>query len=534
MMETRDKYAVAFITPEVAIGPLRTYSGGLGFFSGGFLMSAKKLGLPVVGMTTFPTQGYYDQGIDANGMTINFVNRYYKDILEKTGVKFTINVCSHPVWIEILRFPSEKYNCAELYFLSTDINDNDYLSRLITLQLYGGSKRTGANIERRIAQEIILGKGSLLAYRHLGIPVRLYHLNESHGVLAAVEYLELLTRNGASFDSALKKTRSKFVFTTHTPVSAGNPEYDLNLLSKMLGEYYKDNLFKIGGNPFSMTAAAFYLAGRANAVSKKHLKTAKKMWERVEKEKPPICITNGTNLAYWRYPEFTEAKTPARLKKVKEIYKQKMIDFIFEKTGRRFEKSVFTVVWARRFEEYKRPKLIFHDFEWLKSNLAGEKFQLIFAGKPHPDNQQMINVWNEIFRLSVVWPNLVILPDYDYEMSKILKAGTDIWLNAPRAPFEASGTSGMCGEAIHMSTRDGWALEQNPKNCFLFGSDKEIPNQDEHDAKELIQCIERAKKMFYYQPGLWYRKALRAKFESEERWTTDRMVKQYSELLYGI
>lgn len=543
---------IAFFTPEVALDQsLHNYSGGLGVVSGSFLISARKLGVPMVGVTLLYTHGYYDQTlISANGrkkMAVTYIPRDYEGMLEKTGIKFQVTIKSTPVWIEVLTLPGGKFGSSPCVFLRTDIPENDYLSRLITAELYGG------NPDRRIAQSIILGRGGVQALQRLGIPVRFYHLNESFACFAGLEIFKTaLDGQGGNFNEALKETKKKVVFTTHTPVSAGNPCYDIHHLHSLINRngvfaFNSDFLRRIGGDPFNMTAACLRLAGQANAVSLSHLRVAKEMWSWVENSAPLVGIANGVSADYWQYPEFKPARNTQTMRDCKAGRKESLFEHLAGFAGtflgrdisglRQAFTDTLVITWARRFAEYKRPELILADEEWLKKLLDEGKIFLIIAGKPHPHDMAMINAYDRLLEKCRRWSNFFVLPGYELELSRRLKAGSDLWLNTPRVPHEACGTSGMSAAlngALNASTADGWMNQANPNNCFLFGRCHSVPGQDWEDAKELKECLKKTIDCFYNRPDAWYQMALAAKLEAEENWTSDRMVRDYCRLLYCL
>lgn len=535
------KEIIAFLTPEMAISDdLQTYSGGLGVFGGGFALSARKYSLPMVFVTVLPREGYYDQAVDFERvcMRAEYVKRYYSHILTDIGLVFPIQIDGAEVYVKVWRLAAERYNTCPIYFLDTDIEQNDSVSRLNTLQLYGGSRASGANDARHIAQSLVLGRGGVEALRRMNYRVRLYHVNESHAAFAATEVLRSHYTSGRSTEEVIARARREIVFTTHTPVLSGNPEYDSKVVRRLGGFHgeFGDMVMRLGGNPFSMTALAMRLSSRVNAVSKKHLVVAEKMWAGIEGKPQFRHITNGTNREFWQAGKFVSANNRARLLSAKLANKLKMLDFVMAETGKGLNSDVMTIVWARRFAEYKRPKLLFRDLEWLKTQLTRQKFQVVIAGKPHPDDDEMIKAWNELYRLSRELDGLVVLAGYNLEMSKILKAGADLWLNTPRAPLEACGTSGMSAAmngAVNMSTPDGWMCETDPKNCFLFGAQWERGDQDDYDAVELRKALETAAELFYSSPKKWCEMALRAKIEAEELWTSDRMVYDYMTRMYN-
>ena len=557
----RKEKIIAHFTPEIALHQeFPNYTGGLGVFSASAAFSAKKLEVPMVVVSMLYSEGYYDQGIEHNRMSVGYTDRfmggnpdsYYlkKKIIEDTGVMFTVSVNGYSDWVKVYRLTDEameKYATVPVYYLTTDIPQNKPEARMNSLNPYGGAGDRGANMERKIAQSIILGCGGIEALKRLEIPVEVYHLNESHVAFAALQIFANFYRECGDADEARRRTREKVVFTTHTPVVAGNPRYGFGTVEKFLKNGRSvphEVLARLGKNSlgeFDMATLGFRLSRMANAVSKRHREKAYEMWAWHGEDLPElISITNGTSQDFWQYPEFRKALNPAEMKACKAHYKQKMLDLVAAATGKVFRLDAPTLVFARRFAEYKRPMLLFSS-DWAKQQLYAGKMQVVFAGKPHPDDNHptrgMVKAWNDILEVSYEIPNLAILPGYELEMSKILKAGADIWLNNPRAPFEACGTSGMSAMmngAIHMSTPDGWAREEFPENCFVFGTRLESDDQDKFDAEKLQDCIANALALYEHDKSGWYEKAFDAKREAEENWTSDRMLAEYCEKMYEL
>lgn len=547
-MDKNNKGIIALVMPEIAVtNDLKTFVGGLATYDQTIEQAAYKAELPMVGFTILPREGYYDQVLaeDGSGMKVEFKKRWYPEILEQTGIKIQVSIGGsieregRPVWVDVLRLPKGRFGLVETYFFDTDIPENDYLSRLITLQLYGGScAYSGANIDRKITQSLILGKATIKLIEHLELRVRMYHLNESHVIFTAVELLHEFIKSGLPFAEALEKTREIVRFTTHTILDNGNPRYSYERVA-FLGEYSIEMLRQIGGekDSFFTTAAGIFLSGRSNAVSKRHVEKVKDLFGKyTDTSRPLIPITNGTSQDFWQPKEFREASNPLHLSTVKHEGRRELRKFL-ETRDIHIDEKIMIVSWARRFEEYKRPKLPFFDMNWLKEKLYSNTFALIYAGKPHPDNKPMTDVWNYIYGFSKQLSNLYILPGFDLEMNKILKIGSDVWLNTPRAPYEACGTSGMsaamCG-TLHASIPDGWVLGANPENCFIFGSRGiQDGDQDWYDSSEMRTCFDsRIIPLFYHDKKEWYRKAFAAKVEAEKDWTGDRMLQDYIKLLY--
>lgn len=541
---------VAYITPEIALGQrLPTYSGGLGVLAGGAAMSAKRLGIPVVYVGILAKQGYYHQYIegdrrqDDRRMGVDHIEAQFTDMMEDTGVLIEVLIAGSPTLVKVWKLPGERFDSVDGYFVDTDIPENSEVARTNTRYLYAGTSSTGRNIERQIAQSIVLGFASVELFEALGIDIGLYHLNESHVAFTGIALLKKHMQAGMSYADAVDHVRSQMVFTTHTPVPAGNPTYHIGAIYKMLGDeeiLTKDVLRRIGcaspdSDDFNMGIACLRLSRKANGVSQKHGIVAHRMWGEVEGVAPITSITNGSDREFWQFRSFSEANTPEELQMAKTLHKRSLLRYVTEATGRCWSEGVFTVVWARRFAEYKRPWLLCSDVDWITRMLSQNKLQVIYAGKPHPDDLKMVETWDWLLGMSNKLHNLAVLPGYELELSKLVKGGADLWLNNPRAPDEACGTSGQSAAmngVINVSTLDGWMLEANPDNFFAFGAQERIEKQDEHDARDLRRVIESAAEMYYFDKFGWYNMALAAKKEAEEYWTSDRMVLEYLSELY--
>ena len=536
-----EKLTVALFGFEAMLAQkFHIYAGGLGTVLGGFLKSAGRTNWPVNlhGLSILWKQGYYDQKMGPEGMTIDYTTRHY-DFLEDTGVKVKVRVNGRENMVKVWYLKPEVFKTAPLYLLDTDLEENDELARSITGRLYGGNEET------RLAQEIVLGIGGVRALQALGISVDIYHGHEGHSVLAAIEILRQYMAAGLSFDKAWAATKKRFVFTTHTPELAGNEEHSLDLMLRMgcLPGLSREEAHQIGGHHsnhqmFNMTIGGFRLAKKANAVSQLHLETVRQMWCGVDGLCPLISITNGVDLD-WQLPEFVHATSAEAIQQAKEKYKEKLIRENEKRTGKKFRGDVLTIVLARRFTDYKRPWLIFMDWPWLEKLLWQDKLQIIIAGKPHPNDLHAINIFNEIYKKSLKVPNLAVWAGYEYGQNKKLKAGADLWLQTSRRLREACGTSWISASfngALVMSSRDGGILESAPENRFLFGVDRPIKEgeQDTIDFQDLQRVLDEALEMYYHDKLQWYKQALVAKIEAENIFTSDRMLQNYIKLLYKV
>lgn len=369
------------------------YAGGLGVVQAGLLKSAGRKDWPInlYGLGILWKYGYYDQGLDpAYGMTVNHVPRQY-DFLEDTGLKVEVKINGQPNLIKIWYLPPKVFGTAPFFLLDTDIEENDELARSITQYLYGGNERT------RLAQEIVLGICGVRAFEKLGIPIDLYHGQEGHSVMIAIELLRKHLSDGLSREGAIKATRQKFVATTHTPELVGNEEHDIVLMNEMgcFPQIPLDLVRSIGGSPFNMTVALLGLAKRVNAVSQLHLETTNKMWRRVEGHCPIVSVTNGVD-SDWQHSDFAAATSPLQVEEANVKHKRILIGYIRKRTGALLKEDVLTAVLARRFADYKRLWLAFLDWPWLEKLLWSDKLQLIVAGKPHPNDLRSIYCFNNV------------------------------------------------------------------------------------------------------------------------------------------
>jgi len=531
---------IAYITPEVTLDrDLQFYSGGLGEVAGSMGRSAHAMGKDMVGVSLCYGQGYYEQGLGKDGMTVEYRDYQSKKNLLYTGKRCEIRIGGQAVYADIYENPAGQYESMPYYFLDTDIDANNQLGRINTQQLYGGSEMTGRNMERMIAQAMVLGIGAVEALRVLERKVDVYHLNESHAVFAPLYLLQEELAAGKNITDAIADVQKKVVFTNHTPIAAGNPKYSISMMLDLMGsDDMRGLLQQLGGEHwFDATVACLRLARGANGVSEKHLQTCREQWRDISGGASWNAVTNGVTTSYWQYPEFVCAENPQAIAEAKALYKRHLMYYLLGRTDKQFREDVLTIAWFRRFAEYKRPNLIFRDFEWIVSHLKFGHFQLVMGGKPHPDDSAMVKVWNEIYAWSKEFPNLVILAGYDPRMSKILKAGADLWLSSPRIPMEACSTSGMSGAmngANLMSTPDGWICEVRPEDVFVYGT--HIPSgyeQDVYDASEMRSCLDTLViPMYYERKNEWYEKAMRVKRVAQDHYNSDRMLTEYWDRMY--
>ena len=525
---------VAYFSMEIAIDQsLSTYSGGLGFLAGSHMQSAGYLQMPIVGVTMLWSYGYYDQRIDHTGhVEVAYIRKYY-DFLTDLNVYTEVDTFGEKVKVKAYRVEPELFGTCPVYLLTTDIEGNSEWARSISYKLYDGDEKI------RIAQETILGIAGVKILQQVGFNFDVIHMNEGHALPAAFELLR-------QFNGDLEQVKKKTVFTTHTPVAAGNEVHWVDTLIQ--GGFFagcsREKVVALGGENFSLTVAALRMSRIANAVSQLHGLVANRMWEWVEGRCPIRAITNAVNLHYWQDPRIGDAKTPQELLDAKREMKVELFKYIANKAGKMFDPDVLTITWARRFADYKRAWLILMDKERLNKLLDSNKIQIIFAGKFHPDDVMGREMFNKILHRSHSLKNVVVLPGYELNLSAKLKRGSDIWLNTPLRPFEASGTSGMSANmngSLHLSIFDGWTVEGtfdgiNGYTIEYEGLDDEMPWEERHwkDHECVMSKIENEIIPTYYEnKEEWARLVRQAMRTSEAYFNSDRMVIEYYNRLYN-
>ena len=525
---------VAYFSMEFAIHQaLKTYSGGLGFLAGSHMRSAFELKQNMIGIGMLWKFGYYDQGRNEDQtLRTNFIEKYYS-FLEDSGLEVEVRLHDNPsVKVRAFVLKPEIFGSVPLYFLTTDVDGNDYLSRTITNHLYDANELT------RISQSIILGIGGAKIVEKLG-GADVYHLNEGHA-LPAFYYLR---------DQGIKK--NQMVFTTHTPEKAGNEERDgrhLNRCGFFGRNLSEEELQKevVNGGMINYTVSALRLAKKANAVSKLHSVVANDMWKGFDRISKIIPITNAQNQNFWQDEEIKKAwkkKNSSAFKKRKHKLKSSLFEVVLNQTNKLFDPNVLTIVWARRFAGYKRAELLLNDLQRFEKLINNEKYpiQIIWAGKPYPMDYYAIDIFNHLVNYTKFKPNLAVLIGYEMELSRKLKTGSDIWLNTPRITREASGTSGMTAAmngSVNVSINDGFIPEfaKNGKNSFILPEvDYNLPtwDQDKMDCENLYKILEDEVIPAYYDsPEKWQQIVFNGIDDIIPEFTSHRMAKQYYKDLY--
>jgi glycogen phosphorylase len=532
---------IAYFSMEFAIHqPLKIYSGGLGFLAGSHLRSAYELRQNLVGIGLLWKYGYYDQERNQDQTLSVAWNEKIFHFLKDTGIKFQINIHEHPVWVKVFYLNPEIFKTAPLFLLSTDVPENDYVSQTITHRLYD------ANVATKVAQFILLGVGGAKLIDLLAFDPERYHLNEAHGLSAAFYLYK-------KFNQDLSEVRKRLVFTTHTPEEAGNEKHDIYLCHKM--SYFcglsVDEVKKLTGMPedmFNHSLAALRFARLANGVSELHGHVSRAMWGKYEDICEIKSITNSQNWRYWadkQMYKFREAGDDYGIDDRKKYLKKRAFEIVADQTGKLFDPEIFTIVWARRFAGYKRAGLITTDEERFEKLLSQSKYpvQIIWAGKPYPVDHPAISEFNELVHLSKKYDNMAVLIGYELGLSKRLKQAADCWLNNPRVPREASGTSGMTAAmngAVNFSTNDGWIPEfiNHGNNGFVVPkadyAGMATHEQDEYDLYKIYDILENEILPLYYDNYSTWRQIMKnGMADVRIRFDSNRMAHEYYEILYS-
>lgn len=529
---------MVYLSCEFAIDQsFKIYSGGLGFLAGSHMRSAADLKQNLAGVGILWTYGYYNQVRGDEGeLAVQFRKNHYS-FLQETGIRFTVDVHDHPVWVKVYFLPGDVFGTVPMFFLSTDVEENDFLSRQITHRLYDNDEL------RRIAQYMILGIGGAKLFDILGASPDVIHLNEAHGLSAAFHLLKK--------HRSLTEVRNRLVFTTHTPEEAGNEKHPFPLLREFgffsgLDEEWVRDLAGVEGDVFNHSLAALRMARKANGVSKLHGEVSREMWKNARGICEITHITNAQNKKFWadHGMERARAKGDAEaLSHRKRELKERLFRIVADQTGKLFDPKVLTIVWARRFAGYKRPDLITRDIRLFREMLGSTNYpvQMIWAGKPYPYDYSAIDTFNHLIHLTKDYPNATVLTGYELDLSRSLKYGADVWLNNPIVTREASGTSGMTAAmngAVNFSTFDGWVCEfaKDGENSFIIPPAARYLGWEERDNHDLLGFYTKLNgeilPLYYDERDKWSRIVLNSMNDVVPYFDSDRMVREYYEVMY--
>lgn len=601
---------IAYFSAEFGLhSSLPIYSGGLGILAGDHCKEAADIGLPLVGVGFVYPQGYFQQRISAEGLQEAVNERFdygaapMEPVITRDteGGLLALHLDGHVIHVAVWRV---RLGSVSLYLMDTDVEENDPWNRELSARLYGGDQET------RIRQEMVLGMGGVRMLERLGIRPAAFHANEGHAAFLMLERIRGLVQSGKSFDEAADIVRQTTIFTTHTPVPAGHDVFSFQLVEKHFAGYWeslgidREHFLSLGahsdghgGRNFNMTALALRLTGRHNGVSQLHGHVSRQMWhsmwpEKTVDEAPITHVTNGVHTPTWVAPELNrlfakylghdwlnhhddqtlwermDGIPDKELWNVHVNLKHKMLNFMRERvrqewmretagpirvltSGTLLNPDALTIGFARRFATYKRALLIFRDIERLKRILHDEwrPVQIVFAGKAHPADTPGRNLISEIYRLARdhnLGGRIAFVENYDIHVAKHLVRGVDVWLNNPRPPLEASGTSGQkaaLNGVPHCSVLDGWWYE-GYKGTNGWAIEARVTDnageeeRDQADAEALYRVLEEEVVPLYFDrdsdgvPRGWIQVVKEAIRTAAPVYSARRMVKEYTERMY--
>lgn len=527
---------VAYFCMEYGLhSDFKMYAGGLGILAGDYLKGAKDMNLPLIGIGIKWKQGYTDQYIDKDGNPYDSYHNYNYNFLEDTNIMISVKIRNIDVYCKVWK--TEKFGNNPLYLLDTDIAENE--DSWITGQLYGWFG------EERIAQEMILGIGGIRALRKLKIPVDIYHFNEGHADFAALELIREKMNLGMTFEESWNKTKKEIVFTTHTPILQGNESHSLDKLEYMgaFNTLTRKQMISLGGDPFNMTVAGLRLSKKSNAVAKLHCKTANEMWKSISGKSEIIAITNAIHKPTWVDERISKSyEQNGDIWAAHMDIKNELIEFIYSRTGIKFHADKLLIGFSRRAAPYKRSDLIFSNPEIIDPLFEKGLIQIAFSGKAHPLDDTGKSIISNLVKMMRKYPNnVVFLENYDMNIGKMLTRGSDVWLNNPRRPLEASGTSGMkaaMNGVLNCSILDGWWPEAciDNINGWQFGGGYEhddIETLDTHDRDALYDTLlNKVIPTYYKNRTKWIDMMKESIKTTKETFSVNRMLTDYYDKLY--
>jgi starch phosphorylase len=539
---------VAYFCMEYGLDAgLTIYSGGLGILAGDHMKSAGDLGLPVIGIGLLWDEGYTQQTIGAGGAPVDAYPRTRRDDLVAVDAAVEVQVRGRRVPLRAFRVA--RHLRSTLYLLEP-ARDSD---RWITRRLYGGGD------DDRLAQEIVLGVGGVRLLDALGIAADVHHFNEGHAVFAGLELLQSGRFGGRTLDERIAALRPHVVFTTHTPVAAGNEVHGLAAMRAAGADlgFSDEELAAIGGAPFSMTVAGLRLARLANGVAELHGETARAMWKDVADAAPIIHVTNGVHAPTWQDARVRAALVPDKAPQAQadELWaahqelKAELVAAVAARTGQVLRTDRLLIGFARRAAAYKRADLILGDEARLAALLADDRVQIVYSGKAHPRDAGGKAVVTRLVAASRRWPGKVVfVENYDMAVGALLTRGCDVWLNNPRRPLEASGTSGMkaaMNGVLNLSILDGWWPEgcRHGETGWKIG-DPEVGDDaveeaaaarvDDRDRARLYGVLEGDVLPCYERDrARWVAMMMASVAMAQWQFSSDRMVQEYFRRVYG-
>lgn len=532
-----------------------TYSGGLGILAGDTLRAAADMALPLVAVTLVHREGYFHQKIEGGRQIEEKASWSPEDRVERVDHTVTIQLEGHDIHVTAWRYHIEGIRgTVQVYLLDTALPENPETYRGITNQLYGGDLRM------RLLQEAVLGLGGVAMLKACSHDSTTFHMNEGHSALLG---LALVEREATNPEDAVKQVRRHCVFTTHTPVPAGHDKFPMDMVRSVLGEERAQTVLNIGcgsDGMLNMTDLALRVSRYVNGVAMRHRDVSREMFP----DYLINSITNGVHAPTWTCQEFRDlfdrtipewraenfnlryavAIDHEDIRTAHRTVKERLLQLVEERTGRKMSPDIFTIGFARRATPYKRADMLFADLDRLrKMARATGGLQVIYAGKAHPHDQGGKDIIERIHEAAgrvEADVDVVYLENYDMALGELIVAGVDVWLNTPQRPQEASGTSGMkaaLNGVPSLSVLDGWWIEGHVEGVtgWSIGTDWQGESDNALEAAMLYDKLENVILPMYYRQPLEYAMVMsRAIALNGSFFTTQRMVLQYALRAYGL
>jgi len=555
---------IAYFSMEIGLDPaIPTYSGGLGVLAGDTLRAAADLGVAMVGVSLLYRKGYFRQRLDVHGNQSETPYEWSPEkLLEPLGTTASVVVEGRTVQIQAWRYDVRgvRGHVVPVYFLDTDLPQNDPGDRGLTAHLYGGDPRY------RLCQEMVLGVGGVAILQVLDYAgIETYHMNEGHAALLALAVLERSRGDSPSTVGSgnIDRVRSQCVFTTHTPVPAGHDQFPVYLVRQVLGDSWTNSLEAIGcllDGTLNMTFLALFFSRYVNGVSMRHEQVSQGMFPQY----PINSITNGVHPVTWtapslqrlydlhipewrqdnRYLRYAVSIPLAEIRQAHSAAKRELMEQVASRTGVQLDATIMTLGFARRATSYKRPDLLFSDIDRL-TRIARQvgPLQIIYGGKAHPRDEGGKSMIRRVFQAGETLRDtvkVVYLEEYDMTLGKYICSGVDLWLNTPQKPQEASGTSGMkaaLNGVPSLSVLDGWWIEGHEEGVtgWSIGDDWEHDGSSLEDSDSLYNKLAAIILPLYYnQPVAWAKVMRSAIALNGSFFNAQRMVSQYVDNAYSF
>ena len=522
----------------------RNYSGGLGALYGDTTRTMYRLGASFIAVTPLYKNGYVRQYVGSDYVKDEFPAQNHGDEYEDTGIILTIPMLFREIKVKVWRHKSLK----NAYGIDSNLPENDEFAE-ITNNLYGeyGIGQYNGE-EQRLMQEGLLGIASVKLCDNIGFHFDILHLNEGHGIFAAMYILSQVKKvEHVDFNYALNFVRSMTVFTTHTPIWAGNKSRPIDMLNRLgvnMGLSYEElqaiGSYDYNDHMFGSTVAALRLSKIANAVAMRHQSTSQELWKDVRGACPITYIDNGVDIEFWQAKNIRkayEAFDYKGLMQAHSVNKDILIDEIEKRNGIRLKRNSIIIGFARRVIAYKRVDLIFTDLGRFEYLINKYNIQFVFSGKTHPKDEGSKGILMRLYQMTEKYPNnVVFLQDYDVNVAGLMTKGCDVWLGNPEIPLEACSTSGMKAASngvVNLSTADGWWYRscRYGLNGWIIGESKS--HYREVDADHLYRALENKVMPAYADEKVWSRMMYASIYTANEECSTDRMCRDYYAYIYN-